>query len=85
MAALQTIRSRGSVLVGIIIGLALFAFIVGDALSSGSTIFGHKTEVGIVDGQSLSIIDYQNKIKKRESILQVETGKIGRASCRERV
>jgi len=74
MAALQTIRSRGSVLVGIIIGLALFAFIVGDALSSGSTIFGHKTEVGIVDGQSLSIIDYQNKIKKRESILQVETG-----------
>jgi len=74
MAALQTIRSRGGVLVGIIIGLALIAFIVGDALSSGSTIFGHKTEVGIVDGQSLSIIDYQNKIKRRESILQVETG-----------
>lgn len=35
MATLQKIRNRGGVLVSIVIGLALVAFIVGDALSSG--------------------------------------------------
>ena len=39
MATLQTIRNRGGLLVSIVIGLALIAFIVGDALNSGSRIF----------------------------------------------
>ena len=34
MATLQTIRNRGGLLVSIVIGLALIAFIVGDALNS---------------------------------------------------
>ena len=34
MATLQTIRNRGGLLVSIVIGLALVAFLVGDALSS---------------------------------------------------
>ena len=38
MATLQKIRTRGGVLVAIIIGLALFAFILGDLFQSGSSI-----------------------------------------------
>ena len=38
MATLQKIRNRGGVLVSIVIGLALVAFIVGDALSSGASL-----------------------------------------------
>ena len=39
MATLQKIRTRAGVLVAIIIGLALFAFILGDLLQSGSSIW----------------------------------------------
>ena len=67
MAALQTIRNRGSLLVSIVIGLALIAFIVGDALSSGSQAFdGDRNQVGEIDGKSISIIDYQNRVSKNE-------------------
>lgn len=42
MATLQTIRSKGPLLV-IVIGLALFAFIAGDAWKSSSLIRENKT------------------------------------------
>ena len=46
MATLQTIRNRGGLLVSIVIGIALVAFIVGDALNSGSRIFnGDRNQV----------------------------------------
>ena len=38
MAALQTIRERAGVGVGIVIGLALIAFVMGDVFTSGSSI-----------------------------------------------
>ena len=38
MATLQKIRNRGGVLVSIVIGLALVAFIVGDALAPALSI-----------------------------------------------
>lgn len=47
MATLQTIRNRGGLLVSIVIGLALIAFIVGDALNSGSRIFNsQRNQIG---------------------------------------
>ncbi|MGL4806018.1 MAG: SurA N-terminal domain-containing protein, partial [Bacteroidales bacterium] len=38
MAALETIRNKAGLLVGVI-GLALFAFVIGDFLNSGSSFF----------------------------------------------
>ena len=47
MATLQTIRNRGGLLGSIVIGLALIAFIVGDALNSGSRIFNsQRNQIG---------------------------------------
>ena len=72
MATLQTIRNRGGLLVSIVIGLALLAFIVGDALNSGSQIFNSgKNEVGEIAGEGISIIDFQNRVAKNEEIVKV--------------
>lgn len=75
MATLQTIRNRGGLLVSIVIGLALVAFIVGDALSSGSRIFNSsRNEVGEIAGESVSIMDYQNRISKNEEMIKMMNG-----------
>ncbi len=72
MATLQTIRNRGGLLVSIVIGLALLAFIVGDALNSGSQIFNSgKNEVGEIAGEGISIMDFQNRVAKNEEIVKV--------------
>ena len=72
MAALQTIRDRGGLLVSIVIGLALIAFIVGDALSSGSSMFsGERNQVGEIAGESVSIIDYQNTLTQQEELVKM--------------
>ena len=63
MATLQNIRNRGGLLVSIVIGLALVAFIVGDALSSGASIFNRsRNQVGEIAGEAISITDFQNKV-----------------------
>lgn len=68
MATLQNIRNRGGLLVSIVIGLALVAFIVGDALSSGASIFNRsRNSVGEIAGEDISIQDYQKKVEQNEN------------------
>lgn len=75
MATLQTIRNRGGLLVSIVIGLALIAFIVGDALNSGSKIFGNdKNQIGQIAGENISIMDYQNEVAKNEELVKMMQG-----------
>ncbi len=75
MATLQKIRNRGGVLVSIVIGLALVAFIVGDALSSGASLINRsRNEVGEVGGESIGIQEYQQKIMKNEDFIKSMNG-----------
>lgn len=75
MAALQTIRNRGGLLISIVIGLALLAFIVGDTLSSGRSIFSDdRNQVGEIAGESISIMDYQERLSKNEEMTQSMRG-----------
>jgi len=75
MATLQTIRNRGGLLVSIVIGLALLAFIVGDALNSGSRIFNSdRNQVGEIGGESISILDFQNRLAKNEETVKMMNG-----------
>lgn len=75
MATLQTIRNRGGLLVSIVIGLALVAFIVGDALSSGASVFSRsRNQVGEIAGESISIMDYQNRVAKNEEMVKMMNG-----------
>lgn len=75
MAALQTIRNRGGLLISIVIGLALFAFIIGDTLTPGGSVFsGDRNQVGEIGGESISIIDFQNLLTKNEEMAQMMSG-----------
>ncbi len=75
MATLQNIRNRGGILVSIIIGLALVAFIVGDALNSGASIFNRsRNQVGEIAGEGISIQDFQNKVAKNEDMVKMMNG-----------
>ncbi|MDD2799201.1 MAG: SurA N-terminal domain-containing protein [Bacteroidales bacterium] len=74
MATLEKIRSRAGLLVGII-GLALFAFIIGDFLNSGSTFFRQaKDKVVTVDGKSVSSAEFQARIDELTSVYKMESG-----------
>jgi peptidyl-prolyl cis-trans isomerase D len=71
MATLQKIRSKGPLLV-IVIGLALFAFIAGDAWKA---IAPHQSQdAGEVDGETLSAQDYQALVEEYTDVLKFTTG-----------
>lgn len=75
MAALQTIRDRGGLLISIVIGLALAAFIIGDALSSGPSVFNsERNQVGEIAGESVSIMDYQDMVNQQEELIKSMNG-----------
>lgn len=64
MATLEKIRSK-SVLLLIVIGVALLAFIIGDAITNSRNLFGDHTTVARIGGDK---IDYTEYISKREEI-----------------
>lgn len=65
MATLQKIRNKAGVLVSVIIGMALLAFILGDLLHSGPSVFSKKRlEVAEIDGKSINYMDYNAKIEQ---------------------
>ncbi len=52
-------------LVAVVIGLALLAFILGDLLNSGPSVFSRKRlEVAEIDGKSINYMDYNAKIEQ---------------------
>lgn len=74
MATLEKIRSKAGLLV-LIVGLALFAFIIGDFLNSGSTYFRQSQErIAQVDGEVIKIQDYQNRVDEMTEMYKMQTG-----------
>ncbi|MHB9055040.1 MAG: peptidylprolyl isomerase [Paludibacteraceae bacterium] len=75
MATLQSIRNKG-VLLAVIIGLALLAFIIGDFLNSGSTLFKQsKRNVAEVAGEKIDIETYQKAIDQMNTVYKIEYGR----------
>lgn len=75
MATLQNIRNRG-VLLAIVVGVALLAFIIGDFLNSGSTLFQQsKQNVAEINGEKLNIQDYQQSIEQMTAVYKIESGR----------
>ena len=71
MATLQNISSKGPLLV-IVIGLALFAFIAGDAWKVLQPHQSH--DVGEVNGDALSAQDYQALVEEYTDIIKFSSG-----------
>ncbi len=71
MATLQNIRSKGPLLV-IVVGLALFAFIAGDAWQ---VLQPHQSQdVGEVNGETLSVQDYQTLVNEYTEVVKMMRG-----------
>ena len=72
MATLQTIRSKGPLLV-IVIGLALFAFIAGGAWKILQPHQG-KQDAGEINGNTLSVQDYQKMVDEFSEVIKLTNG-----------
>ncbi len=74
MATLQNIRNRGSLMVAIVIGLALGAFILGDMLNSGSKLMRpSQMKIAEIDGESVQYPDFQKKVEELSEIYKMNT------------
>lgn len=74
MATLEKIRNKAGLLVAVV-GVALFAFIIGDFLNSGSTFFRQSQEqIAEINGEVISIHDYQARVDEMLEVYKMQTG-----------
>ena len=75
MATLQKIRNHG-VLLLIIVGAAMLAFILGDFLNSGSSFFNRSREnVGTIAGHDVHYTEYEAAKDQLTEVYKIETGR----------
>lgn len=75
MATLEKIRNRAGIGVTIFIGLALGAFVLGDAVQSGSSIMrGNEQVVAEIAGKSVDFKEFQQKIDELSNIYKLNSG-----------
>lgn len=72
MATLQKIRSKGPLLV-IVIGLALFAFIAGDAWKVLQPHQGAQN-AGVIDGDKITAQDFQKLVEEYSEVIKFTSG-----------
>lgn len=74
MAILQKIRNQ-SVLLLVVVGVAMFAFIIGDFLNSGATYFSKSREnIGEVNGEAIHIAEYTAAVDQMTEVYKIESG-----------
>ncbi len=75
MATLEKIRNRAGIGITIIIGLALAAFVLGDAVKSGSSIMrGNQQEIAKIAGKSVDFKEFQKKVDDLSDIYKLNSG-----------
>ncbi len=75
MATLEKIRNRAGIGITIFIGLALAAFVLGDAVKSGSSIIrGNQQEIAKIDGKSIDYKEFQKKVDDLSNIYKMNSG-----------
>ena len=76
MASLNTLRTRGGIIVSVVIGIALIAFLLGDFLSSGSGLMNaRKMKVGEIYGTKVGYIEYSNLAEVFTTVAQEMSGR----------
>jgi peptidyl-prolyl cis-trans isomerase D len=75
MAVIQKIRNRAGLLVAVIIGMALIAFILGDLLTSGGLYLSKaRNNVAVVNGTGIPIDQFQDIISEQEELTKMQMG-----------
>lgn len=84
MATLEKIRSK-SVLLLIIVGAALLAFIIGDFFTSGRTFFGTGTTIAKVGNQKVDVQEFQRRVQEAAQQAQTNGSRIDNAVLQQQV
>ncbi|MEI7830699.1 MAG: peptidylprolyl isomerase [Prolixibacteraceae bacterium] len=75
MATLEKIRNRAGIGITIIIGMALAAFVLGDAVKSGSSIMSaNKQVIAEIAGKSVDYKEFQKKVDDLTDIYKMNSG-----------
>ncbi len=75
MPVLEKIRSKAGIFIAIFIGFALFAFIIGDFLTSGQSLFRQsQMEIAEIGGKSISTQDFEQKFVELQEVTKAKTG-----------
>lgn len=75
MATLNTLRTRGGIIVSIVIGLALLAFLLGDfGNTAGNMMNERKMKVGSINGEKIGYTEYANRVDHMTRVLEVMSG-----------
>ncbi len=75
MATLEKIRSKAGVLVIVFVGFALFAFIMTDLLSSGTSLFQRRQmNVADINGHTITIQEFQARVSEMEEYARLNSG-----------
>ena len=75
MATLEKIRNRAGILVAVVIGVALLAFILGDFFNSGGALFSNSQfEIAEISGKSIPYQKYQKELNDIMEITKFSTG-----------
>ena len=84
MATLEKIRQK-SVLLIVVIGVALLAFIIGDFISSSRSIFGNDRTVASVGSEKIDIVEFQNRYNEATQQMQGNSQNIDHAVLQEQL
>ncbi|MEE0921060.1 MAG: SurA N-terminal domain-containing protein [Paludibacteraceae bacterium] len=74
MTTLQRIRNHGVILL-VVVGVAMLAFILGDFLNSGSSFFNRSREnVGVIAGHKVHYTEYEAAKDQLTEVYKIESG-----------
>ena len=83
MATLEKIRNKSGLLI-VVIGVALFAFIIGDFLNSGSTFLSNRA-VAEVGNTEIDVMEFQNRYDQVAQQYQQQSAKQDYAALQQQV
>jgi len=75
MATLQKIRTRAGILIAVIIGIAIFSFVLQDLLTGGkSVLVNSRIQFAEIDGRSVSYEEYADRVEKLSEYYRLRFG-----------
>src|SRR5690606_5122516 len=75
MGLMTFLRNRAGIIIVVIIGLAIVAFLLGDVMRFGTPFWAsHQNEVGNIDGKSISYTDFNNQVEQSINNMRQQMG-----------
>ncbi len=75
MATLNTLRTRGALILTIFIGVALIAFLLQDLTSASSIFQSRRNRVGSIDGNNIDYMEFNTAADRLEGVIQTMYGR----------